>query len=53
MKIELFFTLLIPGAILLPLMSYFVFLGIQVKRQEKRAKKDLTNDINPFTGNRS
>ncbi|MEK4878438.1 MULTISPECIES: hypothetical protein [Paenibacillus] len=37
-------------AVLVPAVWYYAALGKRISAEEKKAERDLTNEINPFTG---
>jgi thiaminase len=37
-------------AVLVPAVWYYAALGKRISAEEKKAGRDLTNEINPFTG---
>lgn len=39
-------------AVLIPAVWYFAALGKRISAEEKKAGKDLSDEINPFTGGR-
>ncbi|WP_313641467.1 hypothetical protein MHH52_08745 [Paenibacillus sp. FSL K6-0276] len=39
-------------ALLIPAAWYYAALGKRISAEEKKAGKDLTDEINPFTGGR-
>ncbi|MEW4369219.1 hypothetical protein [Paenibacillus kandeliae] len=45
-------TILFMAAIALPQMWYYAALGKRMSEEEKKAGRDLTYELNPFTGGR-
>ncbi|MEK5253653.1 hypothetical protein NST74_09345 [Paenibacillus sp. FSL F4-0125] len=39
-------------AVLVPAVCYYAALGKRISAEEKKAEKDLSDEINPFTGAR-
>lgn len=51
-QVEIFIKFIVPPVTIGIFVLYFVALGKNVSRTEKEHGRDMTDELNPFTGNR-